>query len=1549
MLRKIQAVIAILSTLIVFVIFAFLQAPVNQAAVPTSVTLVGNQNWPAKDTTWPNALFINSSNELGAHVSFGRPFKKYNLSTGAYISSAPAGDNCIVYDYALMSNGNIVAAASGNDGCQSIKIYSSAGNLLSSFGSFGSGNGQFGFLISVAVDSANNIYTLELGTNSGVSRVQKFNSTGTYITSFGSRNNLCGNSQFWNPTSVWVDSADSVYVADAGCNRVQKFNSSGTYLLQFGSLGSGPGQFDNPRTIVSNANGTRLMIYDRNNDRVQEYTTAGSFYASYPLTGTPPATYDFGFNNFVVSPAGEFIFADFDNNRILKYSSSGAYASTISYQTSDDGNIISPNGIAADSAGNIYVAEINGHRVEKFSSAGTFVSRLGNVSDPEFQAAWDLDLDADGNIYVLDSSNDRIQVYDPSYTPITQFSGSGESAIVDGIAVAVADDKVYVIDRSDSSVKIFTLGGSFLSKFTSGDIVSPVGIDVGPNGDIYVAVYGDLYDNSSEDEGVLVFSPTGEFKRRVGFDSNLNFPGGVAVDEYGYTYITECSGDKVAVFDDIGTYITFFGYSGTAAGQLDCPTGIEIGPEREMIISDQGNNRVQVFRASIPTVTHTPTPTPTPTPATWVNVGTPINPGGYTGSVFVRTDKVNQDPIVAYPEYSESESNYKVTVRRYNKSTGNWELVGNSRFSNPLTSSGQGRFSFDTCEDGRMVALIADASENDKATLYRYENGTWGVLGVAGATPNNAAYGLGMFCQPIAQLPYLYAFPNPDGVGDDLTYGYNFNPDLGGWVTIQEIPCTTSSGLTLLNPNLLIGDPVNNFTWFVCSNGSVSEFTGTLWNNPVSALFTSPTTVQDFAYHQGESKWVFATEDVVNNTFRVYSSTGGTNKTQLGGSFDFPSEYDSMTFPASLVYNQTVDAMWYAVPTGNTTFVVKEFNGSTWGNVLNEFTETGLHADDVDLYHDPTCNGANYLALAIQTGAGQSSIVVKRDSSYIPCGELPTVTTGQVTSVTQNSAVVGGEVVSDGYLPITDRGIVYSTTNSTPTLGDTIQSTSGTVGVMSIAISDLQVNTLYYVRAFATNSLGTSYGSVVQFTTSTQPTSTPTTTGTSTPAPTGGTATPTSTPTSSANPTALPTITVSSTPQSTITSRREAQQSPVCPIISSFTSSPTIATEGERVVLSWVTKNTTKVTINGSLVAISGSTPLIVPADRKAKLIADNGACIASEVVNFENPAQQQLQTATAVGASALVAEILLQQAISFGTATIGSSRAMMTTNLWGVALSIFNKRKKRQAWGIVYDSKTKNPLGRVVIRLLNVDTEAVVDTVVSDAQGVFQLKTQPGRYLIRVVRAGYQFPSTYVKGDTDGGYTHLYFGGVLTQGAADQQVTVSIPLDPEKETQAKRRTRVLFDAGFEALSTASTITLFAGFGYSLYVATLFPLPINIFASVLYGSVCIGKLLLTLWTPRTFGKVSTVTGKPLAGVEVGIFDKEFNTLLYRTFTNEKGEYNFAVPNKSYVLRLMDNTYKVYSGNNTQGIEIPAIKRKSPSEVRLIAHDLVVNLANNAAP
>jgi hypothetical protein len=95
---------------------------------------------------------------------------------------------------------------------------------------------------------------------------------------------------------------------------------------------------------------------------------------------------------------------------------------------------------------------------------------------------------------------------------------------------------------------------------------------------------------------------------------------------------------------------------------------------------------------------------------------------------------------------------------------------------------------------------------------------------------------------------------------------------------------------------------------------------------------------------------------------------------------------------------------------------------------------------------------------------------------------LPTVTTDSVTDITNTSATSGGDVTSDGGSSVTARGVCWSTSPD-PTLSDDYTIDGSGIGIFISSITDLLVNTQYYVRAYATNSVGSSYGKQVIFTT----------------------------------------------------------------------------------------------------------------------------------------------------------------------------------------------------------------------------------------------------------------------------------------------------------------------------------------------------------------------------------------------------------------------------------------------------------------------------------
>ncbi|MCX6257927.1 MAG: fibrobacter succinogenes major paralogous domain-containing protein [Bacteroidia bacterium] len=95
---------------------------------------------------------------------------------------------------------------------------------------------------------------------------------------------------------------------------------------------------------------------------------------------------------------------------------------------------------------------------------------------------------------------------------------------------------------------------------------------------------------------------------------------------------------------------------------------------------------------------------------------------------------------------------------------------------------------------------------------------------------------------------------------------------------------------------------------------------------------------------------------------------------------------------------------------------------------------------------------------------------------------LPSVTTSNITDITQTNATGGGEITNDGGATITVRGVCWNNTGD-PTTSDS-HTTGGTgTGIFTSSITGLSANTLYFVRAYATNSAGTAYGSNMQFTT----------------------------------------------------------------------------------------------------------------------------------------------------------------------------------------------------------------------------------------------------------------------------------------------------------------------------------------------------------------------------------------------------------------------------------------------------------------------------------
>lgn len=121
-------------------------------------------------------------------------------------------------------------------------------------------------------------------------------------------------------------------------------------------------------------------------------------------------------------------------------------------------------------------------------------------------------------------------------------------------------------------------------------------------------------------------------------------------------------------------------------------------------------------------------------------------------------------------------------------------------------------------------------------------------------------------------------------------------------------------------------------------------------------------------------------------------------------------------------------------------------------------------------------NQIYFIALAVIMAVPFSSC--KKDKS-----DPPAVTTTAISSISVNSATSGGNVTAEGTSAVTARGICWGTATN-PTIADSKTTDGAGLGSFTSSITGLASSTLYYVRAYATNGEGTSYGDEVTFTTS---------------------------------------------------------------------------------------------------------------------------------------------------------------------------------------------------------------------------------------------------------------------------------------------------------------------------------------------------------------------------------------------------------------------------------------------------------------------------------
>ena len=240
--------------------------------------------------------------------------------------------------------------------------------------------------------------------------VSVFSPRGEKLRSFGTRGS--GQGQFDWPCGVTVDGEGNILVADTSNQRIQKFTAEGQFLTAVGKYGSGPLQFDLPTDIAFNTINNKVYVVDNWNHRIQVLKSDLTFSFTFGKEGSGKGQFSYPWG-IACDSTGKVYVADSDNHRMQVFTAEGKFVRMFGRRSHGRGELAKPRYVAVYTRGMVYVSEQDNHRVSVFTTEGQFVTSFGRkgAGPGEFNIPQGLAVDNNGVVYVCDCRNRRIQAF----------------------------------------------------------------------------------------------------------------------------------------------------------------------------------------------------------------------------------------------------------------------------------------------------------------------------------------------------------------------------------------------------------------------------------------------------------------------------------------------------------------------------------------------------------------------------------------------------------------------------------------------------------------------------------------------------------------------------------------------------------------------------------------------------------------------------------------------------------------------------------------------------------------------------------------------------------------------------------------------------------------------------------------------------------------------------------------------------------------------------------------------------------------------------------
>ncbi|HEY1551933.1 MAG TPA: SMP-30/gluconolactonase/LRE family protein [Kofleriaceae bacterium] len=567
-------------------------------------------------------------------------------------------------DVAVDGLGNLYIADNGNQRIRRVDsggiITTIAGNGIESFS--GDGGPAIDAALSspnaVAVDGFGDVFIADTVNNA----IRRVDAAGMITTIAGASRELT------QPWGVAVDANGNVIIADSGNNRIVELDGSGneTTIAGTGSAGfAGDGgaatlaELDDPIHVAVDRDGA-VYIADRGNNRVRRVsagviaTAIGTGMAGFSGDGGPASAAQVsnaygisadGTGNLYVADTGNFRIRRVDANGVITTAAGAGFPVSIANDSAATcAQLDNPQGVAADGSGSLYIADSSDNVVLRVDAdgaittvAGTrtsgFTGDGGPAIDAELATPDGVAVDSAGNIYIADTSNERIRRVDPSGM-IETVAGNGVNGLGgDGgpatdaalaapqrIAVDSAGD-LYIADqgnnrvrRVDASGVITTFAGTGVRGFSgdggpagSAELDSPLAIAIDGN-DIYIVDQSNARIRRVDATGTIT-TVAGDGNTGSAGDhgpatsAELDNPVGVAVDAQHQLYIADSDNQVIRRVDATGTITTlagtlgiggFVGDGGPAtAAKLELPYDVAVGSDGTLFITDLSNQAIR--------------------------------------------------------------------------------------------------------------------------------------------------------------------------------------------------------------------------------------------------------------------------------------------------------------------------------------------------------------------------------------------------------------------------------------------------------------------------------------------------------------------------------------------------------------------------------------------------------------------------------------------------------------------------------------------------------------------------------------------------------------------------------------------------------------------------------------------------------------------------------------------------------------------------------------------------------------------------------------------